>query len=335
MSNGLIAVESAVVSARRTLIVSHVNPDGDAVGSCAALARIIQELGNDARIFLRSGVPDFLSWLVLSAPVVRSLDELGDWKPELVLFADCGDEARAGDDISAFMRGENPRLPRHEIMTANIDHHVSNPLFADVNWVDPGRSATGELVGLLADNLEIPLSGILGEALYLALVSDTGSFSYVNTSADCLAMASRIVSLGLDLGRFTANYENNWTLDRMHLWGRLMSEVSLHEEGTVACSIVPRHYLLELGLKRSSLEGFASWLRKLRGVRVALFVREDGPSQVKISLRSMGDVNVHEVAALFGGGGHAAAAGADLALSPEEAAKRVLETLCKTLRTPR
>jgi len=335
MRNGLIAVESAIVSARRTLIVSHVNPDGDAVGSCAALARIIQELGNEARILLKSGVPDFLSFIPMSAPVIRSLDELGGWKPDLVLFADCGDENRAGDEMRAFMRGENPRLPRHEIMTANIDHHISNPNFADVNWVDADRAATGELVGLLADNLEMPLSGILGEALYLAIVSDTGSFAYVNTGADSLAMASRIVDLGLDLGRFTANYENNWTLERMHLWGRLMSEVSLHEDGAIACSVVPRHYVADLGLKRSSLEGYASWLRKLRGVRVALFVREDGPSQVKISLRSMGDVNVHEVAALFGGGGHAAAAGADLAMPPEEAAKLVLEALCKTLRAPR
>jgi len=335
MSNGPTAVASALTSARRTLIVSHVNPDGDAVGSCAALAYIIRELGNEARIFLRSGVPDFLSFIAMSAPVLRSLDELGGWKPDLVLFADCGDEIRAGDEISAFMRGINPRLPRHEIMTANIDHHVSNPLFADINWVNADRSATGELVALLADQLDIPLSGMLGEALYLAIVSDTGNFSYVNTNADCLALASRIVGQGLDLGRFTANYENNWTLERMHLWGRLMSEVTLHEDGAIACSIAPRHYLTDLGLKRSALEGYASWLRKLRGVRVALFVREDGPSQVKISLRSMGDVNVHEVAAIFGGGGHTAAAGADLAEPPEEAANRLLEVLCKALRTPR
>ena len=334
MKDGLAAVESAIISARRTLIVSHVNPDGDAVGSCAALARIVQELGNEARIFLHSGVPGFLSWVPLPAPLVRSLDELGAWKPDLVLFADCGDEYRAGDDISAFMRGEYAALPRNGIVTANIDHHVSNPNFADLNWVDPKRSATGEMVGILAEKLNIPLANDLGEALYLAIVSDTGSFSYVNTSADCLAMASRIVGLGLDINRFTTNYENNWTLARMHLWGRLMSEVTLHEQGAIACSIVPRRYVQDLGLKRSSLEGFASWLRKLRGVRVALFVREDGPSESKISLRSMGDVNVHEVAALFGGGGHAAAAGAELPLPPKQAAARVLETLVPHLSLP-
>ncbi|MCL1939860.1 MAG: DHH family phosphoesterase [Desulfovibrionaceae bacterium] len=335
MSNKLSAVESAVVSARRTLIVSHINPDGDAVGSCAALARIIQDLGNEARIFLHSGVPDYLSWLPLPAPLLRSLAELDGWKPDLVLFADCGDMDRPGEDISAFMRGESIHLPRNGIVTANIDHHISNPDFADINWVEAERSATGELVGLLAESLNIPLSGELGEALYLAIVSDTGNFSYTNTSADCLAMAARIVDLGLDVGRFTANYENNWSLARMHLWGRLMAEITLHEQGAIVCSVVPRRYLQELGLDKDALEGYASWLRKLRGVRVALFVREDGPSHTKISLRSMGDISVHEVAALFGGGGHAAAAGADLNLPPQEAADRVLEALCKTLRTPR
>ena len=327
MSDGPAAVESAVVSARRTLIVSHVNPDGDAVGSCVALARIIQELGNDPRIFLQSGVPDFLSWLALPSPLVHTLAELGEWKPELLLFVDCGDMHRAGEEISAFMRGENARMPRKEIMAANIDHHASNLNFADVNWVDPECSATGELVGILAEKLGIPLAGELGEALYLTLVSDTGGFSYANTSADCLAMASRIVSLGLDVGRFTTKYENNWTLARMHLWGRLLSEISLHEQGSVVCSVVPKRYLQELGLNKDALEDYASWLRKLRGVRVALFVREDGPSRAKISLRSMGDVNVHEVAALFGGGGHAGAAGAELNLPPREAADLVLEAL--------
>jgi len=331
MSNKLSTVASAVVSARRTLVVSHIDPDGDAVGSCAALARIIQHLGNEARIFLHSGVPDYLSWLPLPAPLVRSLAELDGWKPDLLIFVDCAEMHRAGEDIFAFMRGENVQLPRNGIVTVNIDHHISNPNFADINWVEPERSAAGEQVGLLAESLNIPLSGELGEALYLAIVSDTGNFSYTNTSADSLAMAARIVGLGLDVGRFTANYENNWSLDRMHLWGRLMAEVTLHEQGAVVCSIVPRRYLQELGLGKNALEGYASWLRKLRGVRVALFVREDGPSHAKISLRSMGDISVHEVAALFGGGGHAAAAGADLSLPPQEAADRILEALAERL----
>jgi phosphoesterase RecJ-like protein len=144
-------------------------------------------------------------------------------------------------------------------------------------------------------------------------------------------MAGRLVRAGLDVGAFTDKYENNWNLARMHLWGRLMSEISLHDDGAVALSVVPRRYLDELGLGKASLEGFASWLRKLAGVRVGLFIREDKLNYCKISLRSMGDVDVQKVAARFGGGGHVAAAGAELPLSPSETAEQVLAALREQL----
>ena len=331
MNDGFFAVKNALLKSRRALVVSHINPDGDAVGSSAALAHILRRLNKEVRILLQSGMPKFLDWLLLPAPLVRTLAELGYWTPDTVIFADCGDERRAGDELSAFMRGQTPQMPRNGTVALNIDHHISNPGFADVNWVEPKRAATGELVGLLAESLDIPLSGDLGEALYLALVTDTGAFSYSNTGPDCLALAARIVAQGLDIARFTDKHENNWTLERMHLWGKLLSTVTLHEGGAVACSIAPRRYLDELGLGKDALEGFASWLRKLRGVRVGLFLREDNPSYTKISLRSMGDVDVHTVAAKFGGGGHAAAAGAEIHLPPEEAAARVLAAVAALL----
>lgn len=325
VKHGQDAVEQTIKQAGRLLIASHINPDGDAVGSVAALAAIALDLGKEARIYLQSGVPRHLDWLPLPAPRVRTLADLGNWEPDCIIFVDCGDGSRAGDELTPFLPG--PARLHGGPITVNIDHHISNPGFAAINWVEPRCSATGEMVGRLAEGLGIPLCGALGEALYLALVSDTGNFSYANTGADCLALASRIAAQGLDIGRFTQRHENNWSLARMHLWGRLMSEITLHENGAIVCSVVPLAYLKEAGLGKDALEGYASWLRKLRGVRVALFVREDGPGSCKISLRSMGDVDTQRVAAAFGGGGHKAASGADLSLPPGEAAARVLEAL--------
>lgn len=330
-SNDVTAVCASLAGAlragRHMLVISHVNPDGDAVGSAVAMAHIGLHLGVETRILLVSGVPSYLSWLALPVPVVRTLDDLGDWRPDLAVFVDCGDLARAGLDRA----GQSASDLLRDARILNIDHHISNPGFGDLNWVEPSRSATGELVGLLAEHLGLSLSGDLGEALYLALVSDTGDFSYANTTPACFAMASRIMDAGLDMASFTERYVNTWTLSRLHLWGRLLSEVSLHEDGAVAVSVVPRQYLEELGLKKEDLEGFASWLRKLRGVRVGLFIREDGRGLCKISLRSMGDVDVREVAALYGGGGHAAAAGAELSLPPAKVAERVLREISKRL----
>lgn len=326
------SLASTLRKAKRVLIATHVNPDGDAVGSAVGLAHIALILGCETRLFLRAGLPDFLSWLHLPAPVVQSLDILHEWTPDLLLVCDCGDAGRTGPELEPFLTGRSlPDRDWSDVAVANIDHHVSNPGFADINWVEPDRAATGELVGLLAEHLELSLEGELGQAVYLALVSDTGNFTFSNTSPGAFAMAARIVAAGLDIADFTSKFENTWTINRMHLWGRLFSEVRLHAGGAVASAVVHREYLDELGLSNEDLEGFASWLRRLRGSRVGLFVREDARGVSKISLRSMGDVDVQVVCAKFGGGGHAAAAGAELALGPEAAAEAVLEEIIRQL----
>ena len=324
----LHSLAAALRKARRVLTVTHITPDGDAVGSSAALAHIALFLGAEARIYLPGCMPEAFAWLPMPAPIVCSLADLKDWVPDLIIFADCGDAHRAGEEIHAAIKHTAlPCAAWKDAVTANIDHHKSNPRFADMNWVESSRSATGELVGLLAEHLGMSLSGSLGQALYLALVTDTGNFSYTNTSAESLAMASRIVAAGLDVGYYTDKSENNWSIERMHLWGRLISEIGLHCDGAVACGMAPRRYLDEMGLHRHDLEGFASWLRRIKGVRVALFIREDAPGHCKISLRSMGDFNVQAVAALYGGGGHVTAAGAELNASPEETRAMLLAAI--------
>jgi phosphoesterase RecJ-like protein len=323
----------AIRQSRRLLIATHVNPDGDAVGSMAALAHIALHLDTEVRLYLPRPLPVFLSWLPLPAPVTASLPELSDWRPDLLALVDCADAGRVGPELAPIVRSGKGLGPDSEtpLPLMIIDHHVSNVDSGALSWVSPDSAASGELVGLLAMMAKMPLSGALGQALYLALASDTGNFTYSNTSAECLEMAARIVRDGLNVGDFTDKYENNWNLERMHLWGRLMSEISLRENGAVAVSVVPRKYLDDLGLGKADLEGFASWLRRIDGVRVALFVREDKPNQCKISLRSMGDVDVSAVTARFGGGGHVAAAGAELSLPPQETVETVLAALREQL----
>ena len=250
----LESLQHALRNAKRVLVVGHVNPDGDAVGSAVGLAHIVSRLRGDARILLASGLPDFLSWLRPPAPLARTMADLDSWAPDLAVFVDCADAGRAGPEFAIPPDANTASaLYREGLVVANIDHHVSNPGFANINWVEPWRSSTGELVGLLAERLGFVLDGELGEALFLALASDTGNFSFSNTSADCLAMAARIVGAGLDIAAFTSKYENTWSLARMRLWGRLMGEIGLYEDGAGAVSIAPKHYLDELGLKMVAL----------------------------------------------------------------------------------
>lgn len=318
-----------IASGNRILAVTHVNPDGDAVGSLLALGHIAVALGKDIRLYCESPIPPFLAWLKSPVPVSRSLDELGSWQPDRIIFLDCADENRAGEEIRNRI-AQYRESSGSGVKTVCIDHHIANPGFADVNWVDASMSATGMMVGFVGKDLGLPLSGGFGESVFLSMASDTGSFSFGNTTALTLQTAAEIVANGLSLAEFTAKYENNWTLDRMHLWGSLMREVALLCSGKAVVSIVTDEHLARYNSRRTDLEGYASWLRRLKGSKVVILARSSSKGS-KVSLRSMGDVDVQAIAARFGGGGHKAAAGIDMAAPPREAAALVLEAVCKEL----
>jgi phosphoesterase RecJ-like protein len=327
------SLEQVFKESRRVLIAAHVGPDGDAVGSVAALAHIALHFGLDTRILMDFGGHGVRPATVLPAPVVSCCADLAGFVPDLVLFADCGDAARAGAEMRALIEsGVFPDTEGVRPRIVNMDHHADNPGYGHINLVYPECAATAELVGRFAEYLGLPLAGGLGEAVYLGLVSDTGNFTFSNTGAGSLGMAARIVAAGLDVADFTRRTENTWSLARMRLWGKLMNSVTLHAGGAVSCCLVRKAQLDKAGLSADDLEGFSSRLRCLQGVRVGLFVREEAERKCRVSLRSMGDFDVRAVAARFGGGGHPSAAGATLALDPATAVRVVLEKLEAGLR---
>ena len=297
----------------RILITAHANPDGDAVGASVALGWALRTLGKEVLLHNETGFPDYLSWLRLPSPVLRDISELPG-KPGLVVALDSGDAARLGEGIQNLL-GEVP--------VVNIDHHPGNPEYGSAaNWVDPAMSATGEMIGHLAEALELPLEGALAEAGYVALVSDTGSFAYGNTRPSTLRMAARLLEGGLDIAGVRARLDNNWSEGKLRLWGRLMSEARILDGGKLGVTLITRAILDEYGALKEDAEGFVEQLRRIKDVRVALLLREvekDGKSMTRISLRSSGADDVRKVAAQFGGGGHRNAAGATVDLPPEKA----------------
>ena len=296
----------------RVLITAHARPDGDAMGSCLAMAWALRSIGINALIFNEDGVPGYLRFLPLPGPVLTSVDQL-PCEPQLIVVLDCGDRTRVGEALQ-------PLLDR--VPTVDIDHHLANPCFGTAaNWVEPSAAATGELVGLIAEALRAPLHGALGESLYVALSSDTGNFSYGNTTPGALRLAARLVEAGVDIASLREKLENNWSEAKLRLWGRLMSETRILEDGKLAAALITRDLLAETGASREDSEGFVEQLRRLTGVRVALLLREDekdGTVATKASLRSSGKDNVRDAAAQFGGGGHKNAAGATVPLDAEK-----------------
>ena len=308
----------STLQGKRVLITTHAAPDGDAIGSVSAMAYLLAEVGAQVKIILIGGCPDNLKWVL--PPVdggdegcgverVRRFSELAHWVPDVFVAVDCGDGERPGGEIADFfVRQLLPASQWKNTVTVNIDHHLKNPMFGNYNICEPHKAATAEIIGDIARIMQVPFAGHFGEAIYVGLVTDTGNFTFSNTTAQTLTMAAEIVENGLEVAHITDKLYNNWSIARMNLWGQLMSEMSLH------------------------LDGFAGWMRHLSGVRASLLVREDAPGKVKISVRSMGDVDVRAVAETFGGGGHKAAAGATLDLPVNEAAGVVLERLIEEVR---
>lgn len=301
------------------LIAAHENPDGDALGSSVALAHVLTELGKDVIVYNASGIPDYLSWLSLPCPVVHELPEM---RPEWVICLDSGDLDRLGDEFAeSFSR-------RGSI---NIDHHLGNPEYAEINWVDPTASSVGEMIGQLAQELDVPLVDGLGEAVYLAMVTDTGHFSYGNTSPDTMRLAASIIESGLDVGTFNARLQNQWTLSRLHLTSKAYERAELHFAGQIATIEVTQSMLDETGSTREDCGDLVNSIRRIRGVKGAISLREETPSLTKVSLRAAGELDVRAISAELGGGGHKNAAGIKLNLSLEDAKALLLETASKYL----
>lgn len=312
-------ISEILASGESFLVAAHYSPDGDAIGSTAAMGHLLKSLGKDVVLYNATGMPDQFAWLDVPCPIITELpEELPQW----LIALDSGDLARLGDDLAARFTPSN---------TINIDHHLGNPEYAEVNWVDPAYSSVGEMVAHLAKDMNIPLRGALGEGIYLAMVTDTGYFSYGNTHPETMILAAEVLREGLDPEIFNARFLNQWSLNRLKLWARVFNEVSLHLNGCIGTMHITQAMLDETGTGSADTDGLVNYVRRIKGVKAAVSLREDGPTATKISFRSSGEVNVQVIAKELGGGGHKNAAGARLELPIAEAERLILETAKKYL----
>jgi phosphoesterase RecJ-like protein len=263
----------------------------------AGLGFILERLGKEVTLFNASGLPEQYRWVSLPRPIVQSrvLPAV-----DVIIALDCGDVSRLGQERSFLSRAKE---------VVNIDHHQGNTAFGSLNWVEPGRSSVGEMIAQLAGAFGLELSGPLGEAIYLALITDTGSFTYSNTGPETLQLAAEIIRSGLDLDGFNARRQRQWSLNRVHLHGAAMQQARLHAQGRIGVIAVSKDMLSATGTSAEDCEALVNHVRTIRGVIIAVSLRQDAEQKVKFSLRSWGEVDVQAVAASLGGGGHRNAAG--------------------------
>lgn len=294
------------------LVASHLNPDGDAHGSTVAMGWLLHALGKRFVLYNVSGAPDHFAWLPSTAPVVR---ELPDPLPAWVIALDCGAPERLGGELAA-------RLPAGR--TILLDHHLGNGGFGAINWVDARQPATGAMVAALAHALDLPLTGPLADAVYLALATDTGFFTYGNTTPECLELVALLMRGGLRHAPLNHRISSRWTLNRMRLLTEVIGTLELFFNGQVAVAAVTQEMFERTGTGVADTDELINFVRLLKGLRVAVLLRQDAADRVKFSLRSFGEDNVQTVAARFGGGGHRNASGGTLLTGDLAGAKRQL-----------
>ncbi|MBI2468437.1 MAG: bifunctional oligoribonuclease/PAP phosphatase NrnA [Candidatus Rokubacteria bacterium] len=290
-------VTDLVRSGQRFLLLAHLYPDGDVLGSQLGLGLAIRAAGRRVAFACAHPVPDPFQSLPGAAEVQQWKEGQGGW--DVVVTLDCPDERRVGGLL------EGCRQPGTRVL--NIDHHADNRRYGDVNWIQPAASATGEMVYELLGAAGLPLTREVATNLYTAIVTDTGSFRYSNTTPTTFRVAARLVEAGADPATVAIQLYETRHLPGLHLLGRILQQVETNPEGTIAWMVIGRIQTESPDLLPA--EDFITYPRSLRTAKVAVLFREL-PGEVKVSLRAKGEVNVARIAARFGGGGHPNAAGA-------------------------
>ncbi len=275
-----------------------MRPDGDALGSSVAMAYILEKLGKEYIIYNQDGMRDDTRWLKTPKEIVTILPEK---LPSHCIVLDCGNETRIGKDIL-------PHLPKMKIL--NIDHHRDNPCFGALNWVDQDSPSTGRMIATLALAAGLQLKGPIAEALYLAMATDTGFFTYNSATPECLELVAKMMREGLNTGTLIQNIRKNWTLERFQIWGDIFKSIESHHDGKLIICVINLEVMQRHNATREDVDGIIAALSDLKGSCIVSTIQEEGADNYKLSLRSHGSINVQEIAASFGGGGHKNAAGA-------------------------
>lgn len=303
---------------QRFAILSHVRPDGDALGSQLALALSLQQLGKDVRVWNEDGMLEKYSFLPRAELLTKPPSNAED--VDVAVALDTAIQNRLGTALAA-IRSAN--------FWINIDHHLSNPGYGDLVIVDPSAPATGEIIFNLIKSQGLPLNHDIAENLYAAISTDTGSFRYPKTSARTLEIAAELVRVGgLDVGKISQQLYENYPRRRLELLRELLRTMRFDFSGRAASFSLTLKNAADLAVLPEDNEGLIDHLRAIRGVIVAVFFEELADGKVRVSMRSKDEaVDVCAICQKFGGGGHTLAAGARVRGSLAEVKEKVLEEI--------
>jgi bifunctional oligoribonuclease and PAP phosphatase NrnA len=312
----LARIRDEVRTRQRFLITSHQRPDGDSIGSQLAMAHALWELGKDAEVVNRDAAPTHYRVFPGVADIRIAGEVTGEY--DAVFVMECGDLARTG------LGG----LDRFFII--NIDHHVGNAGYGAINWFDGSASACGEMVYDLTIALGVPLTRAIATHVYLAILTDTGSFHHSNITAKTFEICRRTVEAGVNPARIARSVFDSNSFGKLKLIGSLLDSMQLEHGGRLAILYLDDQMLRDAGCTHNDTEGLINLPLTAREIQAVVFFKVlDG--QLQVSLRSKDQVDVREVARRFGGGGHKNASGFTATTGLAEVQRPVIDQLARAI----
>jgi phosphoesterase RecJ-like protein len=288
-------IADAIRIRERFVIMSHVRPDGDAIGSQLAMTLALRSLGKQVRAVSRDKPPAPMLVFpgVAEIEIADRVDDPGD----AVIVMECGDLQRTG--IAGLERG----------FVINIDHHLGNTHYGALNWFDLSAAACGEMVFDVIQALGVPLTTDIATHIYVAILTDTGSFHYSNITPRTFDICRQCVDAGVSPPAVARSIFDSNNLGRLKLFGAVLSRMQLDDTGRIATVYVDRELASECGGTYDDTEGLINLPLTVKEIVAVVFFKENGPDDWRISMRSKGEVDVNAIAKEFGGGGHKNASG--------------------------
>jgi len=303
-------------------IISHVNPDGDSLGSLLSLGLALGKIKHSGlTLALADEVPNSYAFLP-KIDLIKMIDSRKHY--DLLICLDCADINRTGLD--------NSFLENNVDAVVNIDHHVSNTKFGEFNLIDDSLSSTGELVYKLIKNMKIELTKDIATCLYVAISTDTGSFKYDNTSAQTHLVIAELINAGIDIGLINIELYQKRSLERTKLFIESLKTMELHSDNEIGFATITKEMLIKTEAKIQDAESIVEFIRDINSVKVAFILKEIEENVTKISLRSKCSIDVSEIAVSFGGGGHAKASGCTINVNLDKAKKLILDKIMDNYR---
>ena len=325
LSTDAVRAAEMLRGATRITIFSHENPDADTLGSALAVRLVAERLGKESEVVCIDPPPPALRFL----PDVDRVKRAPELEPDVTVVVDAGDLLRVGalatSDWARWL--EAPRV-------INIDHHISNPGYGAVNLVDAGAAATCEVVTLLLDDIGVSLDPPLATLLLAGIVQDTHCFGHPNATPRTLRVAAQLVEAGAPLAAINRSIYLDKPFSTLALWGRMLAEIGHRLDGRIVYAALTDQMLTETGAQPTDAEGFVDLLASTRAADVTVLFKQAGADVTRASLRTTERADAVAITRVFGGGGHARAAGCTVAAPLAEARERVLaECIAELART--